>query len=209
MCKNNKKGKHLLARGFSTVELLVVMSLMLVVITSSVGIFLLVSRTQKRIIASQQIQGKVRYAFELVTRDIHTSTIDYDYYKDNNIQLLGNDNEVLPIDILALRDNFNQPVKYRLSGYKLQTSRGYTSGSETWYDLLSDNVKVVNLGFYIVPATNPFAPCTTLECGEVPNQQPRITISIVATNSVASIDAGYPQVIMRLQSTILSRVYFR
>lgn len=195
-----RKHIKLVAQGFTTIELLVVVALMLVVVGASANIFLLTSRTQKRIIANQQVQSDVRYALETMVRDIHTGSIDYSYYTDSTIPL--------PASILALRDPSNQLVLYRLNTTTsaLEVSRGF-SQTPTWHTLLSDNVQVSNLIFYVLPATNPFRPCSSeADCAAVANEMPRVTIVMTAQNNP---EPGYPVSALWLQTTVLTRSYQR
>ncbi|MDP3986306.1 MAG: hypothetical protein U1C53_02870 [Candidatus Veblenbacteria bacterium] len=191
------------AVGFTTIELLVVVAIMLVVVSAAASIFLLVSRTQKRIIANQQVQGEVRFALESMVRDIHVGMVDYGYYQ--SIPLVDASGVIQPLQALALRDASNQPVLYRLNSLNqtLEVSRGQGG---TWQPLLSDTVQVSMVRFYIVPAANPFVPCSGGSCATVPNEQPRVTVSLTAQNVPES---GYPTASLWLQTTIVSRAYRR
>lgn len=202
------KKEILLSKGFTTIELLVVMALMLVVISASVNIFLLTSRTQKKIISNQQVQSDMRYALETMVRDIHVSAIDYDYYESNIPALPLIDGSVVePMAILALRDSSNQSALYRLNTANNSLELSRDSGA-TWHPLLSNNVQVSSLVFYIVPASDPFILCGSggVDCSAVPNEQPRVTIALTAQNVP---DPGYPVTAIWLQTTILTRSYRR
>lgn len=192
-------------KGFTTIELLVVVALMMVVISAASSIFLLISRTQKRIIADQQVQSNVRFALETIARDIHVGSIDYNYYADNSYVLVDAGGIVQPMQILALLDSTNQPILYRLNTVNstLEASRGLAGN---WQPLLSGNVQVTNVRFYIVPESDPFVPCPSSDCSVVPNKQPRVTISITAQNVP---EPGYPIVSLWLQTTVLTRSYRR
>lgn len=203
-------GRPKSVRGFTTIELLVVMALMLVVVSASASIFLLVSRIQKRIIANQQVQGNVRFALETMVRDIHVGMIDYDYYQSQELTLIDALGVVSAMQVLALKDEVNQPVRYRLyapspDSQTLQVSRGFT---ENWQNLLSDNVQVANVRFYIVPASDPFQLCGSgsVDCESIANEQPRVTVVLTAQNVP---EPGYPVSTLWLQTTILTRSYRR
>jgi len=193
-------GQH----GFTTIELLVVVTLMIVVISAAAGIFLLVSRFQKRVIANQQVQADVRFAMETMVRDIHVGLIDYAYYGSS---LSDNSGVVQAMSTLALLDAANQPVRYRFnsSANALEVSRGYV---DNWQTLLANNVSVINVKFYIVPAADPFQACGAggVDCSLVPNEQPRVTISLTAQNVP---ETGFPTVSLMLQTTVLARTYRR
>lgn len=190
--------------GFTIIELLVVVALMMMVVSASANIFLLVSRSQKHIIANQQIQGNVRFALESIVRDLHSGLIDYDYYQTNGYSLV-NGGVVQPLQLLALRDAANQPVRYRLNNRILEVSRGLT---DSWQPLLSDNIQVSNARFYIVPSSDPFVSCGPggIDCSQVPNTQPRVTISLSVQNIP---EPGYPLASLWLQTTVLARTYKR
>lgn len=200
-------------KGFTTIELLVVMALMLVVVSAAAGIFVYISRIQKRILANQRVQGNVRFAMETLVREIHGGEIDYGYYSSKSVDLYDDINsKVNAVDELALRDSSYQLVLYRYndSADTLQVCRGSlcAEDSPVWVDILSDDVKVTNAEFYIVPAINPFQPCGTggLACNDLPNEQPRVTVRLVALSigdvSIAPTDIW-------LQTTVASRIYKR
>ncbi|OHA54797.1 MAG: hypothetical protein A2226_02010 [Candidatus Veblenbacteria bacterium RIFOXYA2_FULL_43_9] len=204
------KEKKLANQGFSTIELLVVMALIIVVVSAAAGIFLYVSRVQKRIMANQRVQGSVRFALETLVRDLHSSEIDYDYYNQAGLDLIESDGvTVVAVEILALRDSSYQPVLYRKNSDTLEVCRGLSCFTEagTWSAILSDDVQVVSIKYYIVPGVDPFEPCSGVACVTLPSEQPRVTLAFTAQSK--DPEPGTSPTVLWLQTTIVSRSYRR
>jgi type II secretory pathway pseudopilin PulG len=192
--------------GFTTIELLVVATLLSVVITGAVDIFGTVSRAQKRVYANQLVQANVRRAVESIIREVHTGMIDYAYYAEQGIALqVGS--VVQPLTQLALVDAQGQDVRFRLNttDKRLEVARGVTGAYEP---LTADAVEVQNVRFYLVPASDPFVPCGSggVDCSTVPNVQPRVTLTLSAQNKAT---AGQPISSIFLQATAANRSYQR
>ncbi len=193
-------------RGFTTIELLVVVTLLAVVITGAVDIFGTVSRAQKRVYANQLVQANLRRTVETIVREVHTGTIDYGYYVSQGI-VLDVSGVVQPLTELALIDALGQSVRFRFNSTsnRMEMTRGVSGSFEP---LTSDDVTVQNVRFYVVPSSSPFVPCGSggVDCGTVPNVQPRVTMVLSAQSQVA---VNQPVASMFVQTTVSNRSYQR
>ncbi len=198
-----RHGHKFLMRGFTVMEMIVVVAVFSVVVVSSTDIFFVVNRAHRKLVSTQSVQRDMRFALETLVRELHQGTIDYNYYSSQGT-LLKVASQVQGIVSLALIDPSGRPVRFRVldqggSNLKLQVSRGQV---DNWQNLLSDNIKLVMAKFYVVPESNPFVIGTTTH-----NEQPRVTI-ILSTQSIPTSAQDQP-VSFFLQTTIVSRNYQR
>lgn len=186
-------------RGFTIMEMVVVLAVFSVVAVVAADIFFNVTRAQKRVVQEQQIQSDVRFSLDVMAREIHQAFIDYDYYASQvPAQYLWQDGHVQPQTILALRDITGSPVRFRLEAETLEICR---SDCSSWQPLVSANIQVPRAQFYIVPSSDPFAQGTG-----APNDYPRVTIVLSAQSVAASQLPGQTYF---LQTTIAARSYRR
>ncbi len=196
-----------LSAGFTIMELVVVLGVFSIVVILVTDIFFIVTRAQRSLVASQAVQRDMRFVIESMVKDIQQGLIDYDYY---NSQVPAVDlqdpitGQVLPQSILALVDNTGRAVRYRFveagSGQpaRLEISRGV---SGDWDSLLSDDVVLIAVRFYLVPSSDPFRE------GAVSQQQPRVTITL-SGQAVPTSGSSLPATFF-LQTTTLTRTYLR
>lgn len=179
--------------GFTVMELLVAVTLLIVVVVAVTNIFSYVVKAQKRIYVNQQLQANLRFATESMVREIHQDLIDYAAY----VSPLAQEQTEL-----RLRDANGNSIRFRQSGNDLELSRDV---GVTWGKLLSDATRVVALKFYLAPTSDPLAPCPSTPCS-VPNEQPRVTIVLTAqsTSPYATVDNA-----VFFQTTVTTRTYRR
>jgi len=67
-------------RGFTLMELLVVMGLFSVTVMMASSIFMLSNRAQRRVLAVTSAQADLRYALEAIVREARMGRIDYASY---------------------------------------------------------------------------------------------------------------------------------
>ena len=64
------------SRGFSIVELLIVLAVFVIIMGSMVTIFISIIQNQRRILVKQETLSKVSYAMEYITRNVRSSSKD-------------------------------------------------------------------------------------------------------------------------------------
>ena len=141
-----KTRKH---RGCTLLEIVVVLGLFSVMVIIIVNVFLLALRSQRQTSFRQQTLSNLRYVMETITRQVRTSEIDYQYY-GGAVGAFENS--------LALKDQSDRQFVYSLSADGDITLL-ITQDEATEEALLTtvDEIKVLDLLFYISPATNPFS----------------------------------------------------
>lgn len=176
--------------GFTLIEILVAMSIFVIVMLTIGGIFVSITKTQRKSSIEQRVQAEARYALELLTQEIKGGEIDYNAYGGalgSNLQTILN----------LIRPNGDN-VQFRLGDNTLKMRVG---GSDQ--NVLSSDVKVENLQFYITPLASPF----DFGAG-VPNEQPRVTISFTVKEAKTTAKAEEKSE-MKVQTTVSSRIYRR
>lgn len=193
--------------GFSLMELLVVMSIFSTVVLIASDVFLISTRTQRKIYAFERAQGDARYTMEAITREVRSGEIDYAYYATRNPALGSPDSE------LALLQSDLTPIRFKLSDTSTQNLCPdgigpcllVTVGSGTAQAVTPKNVIVRTAKFYIQPLADP----TILDAATglySSNIQPRVTI--VLTLQSKAVDTA-EQSTVYLQTTATSRAYKR
>ena len=189
--------------AFTTMEMIVALAVFSLVMVAATDIFFTATRAHRKLVASQSVQRDMRFAVDTMVQQMRQDSIDYDYYVSNNLSLKTG-SQVQAASILALRDPAGGAVRWRVADVgggvlQLQVSRGEV---DNWQSLLSDNIKLNLVQFYIVPDTDPFALSAA-----APNEQPRLTI-VISAQALPNSPLDTP-VSFFLQTSVVSRIYRR
>ncbi len=194
------------SRGFSLMELLVVLGIFSTVVTASTDIFMMASRAQRKVFALERAQADARFTMEAIAREVRTGTLDYDYYL-NNGDLLAQPG---PLTVLALRDEQNKPIRFFRSDSACANQLSspciaVAIGDGEPAPLTPSGVSVLNLRFYVSPATDPnaFDPATGKFAADI---QPHVTALLALQTTSTDVRE---QSIVYLQTTVESRSYRR
>ncbi|MBI3290670.1 prepilin-type N-terminal cleavage/methylation domain-containing protein, partial [Candidatus Falkowbacteria bacterium] len=147
---NRKSGK-----GFTLMEILVVMAFFAVLVVVLVNVFLLALRAQRQAAFRQETLDNLRFISETITRQIRNSQI---YYYDPNdpqspeYDIDGEAGISGPEQELHLIDGEGNNYVYYLDVGEIKVA---INGEESKLTTISD-VTVVKLLFFIDPETNPF-----------------------------------------------------
>ena len=95
-------------KGFTLIEMVVVVAIFAVAITITTDVFILAQRAQKKTAALQRLNNDLRYITNKMEGDLRTSTIYYDHYAPSGPNPAG-------VDELALKDFEGKSVVYKLS----------------------------------------------------------------------------------------------
>lgn len=167
-------------------ELLVSVSLLAVIMLLATTIFTLVLEGQRNTIASQNVQESMRYALEVMSKEIRMA-------KDNPGTCLGPAGTYVPVNTV-----FNSPgagvlyfvnkdgacTTYELSGGRLLITRDAIAGY-----LTPSKITLSNLAFAIY---------------EGAGTQPKVTVKMDARMNIGKIQN---QANIKLQTTLSSRFY--
>jgi len=154
MIGNNLKRK----KGFTLIEILVVLALFTVLGMVIMDVFLLSLRSQRQVSARQKSLVSLRYVMETISRQIRTSQIYYydpddeasPRYDNGGTGQLGIDN---PEPELYLINQDGNEIAYYQEGGVIKMS---INGQESVLTDL-DELVIVKFLFYIEPVTDPFA----------------------------------------------------
>ncbi len=196
------------SRGFTLMELLVVLTIFSMVVTTATDIFLLTNRSQRKIFGLERTQADARYTLEAIAREVRTGSIDYAYYAGRAAPLGVPDAE------LALIDSTNAPIKFKVSDASNETlcadanSRPcllVTVGAASPAAITPKNVAVRTAKFYVSPTSDPMTYDTTSGT-YASNVQPHVTIVLVLESRG---DRAGEQSVVYLQTTVTNRGYKR
>lgn len=140
----NKKNQ----RGFTLIEIIVVLGIFSMLVVVILNVFILVMRSQRQAAFRQETLSDLRYVVETISKQVRTSEIDYSfpYDKDLDAGINGAENE------LYLKD-----ADGNIFAYYLQNGELFSSVNGQISNLTkADEIKIVSLSFYISPSTNPF-----------------------------------------------------
>jgi type II secretory pathway pseudopilin PulG len=136
------------SRGFSLLELITVIGLLLIIGTMIAAVYMQVLRTQRHASARQTMVGDIRGALETITQHIKAGEIDYASYDSPfAVQpIIGPQNK------LAIRLADGSVIEYALDNDQLVVRRA----GQVFRVTNPAVSRVVRFDVYISPETNPF-----------------------------------------------------
>jgi len=189
--------------GFTVMETVLVLGIFSIATTYAISIFVQSNAIQKRTANVQRTTSDARYVLEVMAREFRMGSLDYTF---SGYQLPLTDVQ----SILALRDENNQPVRFRRS--EVEAGRfavQICSSSETcaapgdWLEITPPELSVERLSFYLSPSQSPFV-------WQLPdyaaNQQPLLTIVLETKSLLYDPTAAH---LSHFQTTVSSRNYQR
>jgi len=144
--------------SFTLIELMVSMSLLVVAILATLGIYLRIIGSQEKTLGQLNIQEDGQYLMSLIVKDIRAGIIDYNNYP-NPLDS--------PEDELLLLDYSGNQIRYKTD---LTGSGNCASTRSNFQTITMTNVSVERLDFYISPLSDPFT------AGSITYEHPRITV---------------------------------
>lgn len=168
--KNNK--------GFTLLEITVAIGLFTIILTLTANIFKYVMESQRSAISSQNIQESMRYAFELMSREIRTATGDHDgsICTSTPRYKVFNTNEAEEVDSgyqLYFKNKNNECVTYATNTtgqLKITRITDEGAGDEFSFPITPDEVDIKKMSFFVIDD----------EAGAFHSLQPRVTFVIEA-----------------------------
>lgn len=187
-------------RGFTLIELVVVLGIFLVAMTAATSIFVSAHKASQRTIALTRTSGDARWVMEKMVDDIRLATVDY---ASLNLDSEGKTSQ------LFLRTNEGNTIGYGMPG---DTDRAALCGgsagcvvvfpenSAVPTRITGNTTRVRRLDFYVWPAKDPFV----LASDGRALGQPRVTIVMdIETIGGKKEEQSH----LSLQTTVSTRVY--
>lgn len=196
------------ARGFTLMEMVVVLGLFSVIVVTATDIFILANKAQRKVYGLERIQADARYAMEAVVREVRADNIDYAYYATRTLPL------ALPDTELALVDSSGQSLMFAQSRADQAALCPdaisipcllITVGTGTPVSMTPKGVRVRSARFYISPSSDPFLYITTT-FSYANNIQPKVTF-VLTLETVGERDGESS--VVALQTTATQRRYAR
>lgn len=172
-------------KGFTLIEMIVVLGAFTFVITISLSSFLAILNAQKKSIAIENVQENLRFALEMMLKEIRTGTSYYcgTVYDDfgngaNNKDCSGGGPIItfktpsLKIIIYRLKDGVIE--KYSNDYTNLQCLISSPSNDNCFLKITFPDINIQNLKFYVV-GSRPYIPADT----PPDEMQPRVTITLL------------------------------
>lgn len=186
-------------KGFTYIELIIVVSIFSIIVTIIGTTFILFSKAEVKTSINEHLLADGRYLLETIVRSVRTNKIDYSLYTSPIIN---------PVEYLAVRNSDNNLIEFRFD--ESNCPNGITSCMMmTHLDgtgvLSGKNMNVDYAKFYIMPLLNPFDVDGTGNYAS--NEQPSI-LMVLGLSSTKTTAEGIP-VTIELQTTISTKAYER
>lgn len=191
-------------------EMIVALGIFTTVVASVSNIFMLASRSQRKVFTMDRAQSDARFVMEAIAREVRMGTIDFSYYAGLPE----------PFQELAMIDTTGQSLRFHRSTSENDDKCAdansnpcllVTIGSNEPEAVTPKGVKILNTRFYVTPKVDPWEFHPELG-GYASNEQPRVTIVLVTESSTpgkAAAVAAQDRSIMYVQTTVTSRNYKR
>jgi len=196
------------ARGFTLMEMIVVLGLFSVIVVSATDIFVLANKAQRKVYGLERIQADARYAMEAVVREVRADRIDHAYYAARATPLANPDTELALIDVSGQSVLFSQSDASQSASCPDAASAPcllVSVGGGAAVSMTPKGVKVRSAKFYVAPIVDPFA-YDVGTSSYASNVQPHVTF--VLTLETAGEREGETSVVT-LQTTAVQRRYAR
>ncbi len=213
-------------KGFTFVELVVVIFIFSILLTGAIDIFVQAQRAQRKVAALEKLQDDARFLMQTITQSFQLGSLDFDCYqrpeKDKalNLGLCGDSIDTLEGNgILGIKTFEGKTILFAHSSLIgegqgkcideesapcVMVAEVSSAGEPSWTPASSQGVRVETLQFYLSPDKNPFVLNDQNEY--ISNAQPRVTVVFGATAQIKRFKETAKTFV---QTTISSREYKR
>ncbi len=193
-------------RGFTLVEMLVVVGIFSLIMVAVTGIILSGLRLERRVTGGNQAVEDARRDIQGLVRLVRFSRINYVWYVDQGINLAA------PVATLAIISEQDERLFVRAGttscfGRTLPCLEMSIDTGRSWTPLTASGVAVDDFVFYISPSQNPFVKNANGEFINPP-LQPRITI-VGTFRAPGRGGRSSEDIVVPVQTTVSLRTYAR
>lgn len=192
-------------KGFTLIEILVVIAIFMTVMLIVSDIFLTVSTRQHQLITRQNLVNEMNQVMEKIAQIIRLNKIDYELLEGGGekdyLYFVNEEEDYNTVGLLVLPGTGNTPpitqifIGEKQEGPLLQNLKFISSS----------NFTILNLKFYISPEENPYE-YDPVTFDYLMDEQPKVTILLEAETKEANQQLRQR---LALQTTITSRYYER
>ncbi len=190
-------------KGFSAVEMLIVVAIFSIASVAITATFINFTRLHRRVANAEILGEEMRYAAELLVRAARSNTIEYPALPSgltspsSTIHFVSSGGNPIWVQRFATSSSVCAGLDVPCLGLS-------TDSGTNWSAITGKNVAVHTFDVYVTPTENPFEP---VGIGVYDNDdQPRVTFQIgatyIATNPLESAN-------LQLQTSVSSRLYLR
>ncbi|MEA3249676.1 MAG: prepilin-type N-terminal cleavage/methylation domain-containing protein [Patescibacteria group bacterium] len=205
---HERKAVRSSCRGFTLMEMIVAITIFSTLIVAATDIFLLASRTQRKVFDLESMQASARYTMEAMVREVRTGVIDLDYYAGRAQPLGTPDTELALIDSEGDQIRFFESDASTEADCPNENSRPcllVAVGVNPPAPISPKGIRVRSVSFYVSPDVDPFA-FNSAAGSYLSNIQPSVTIVMSFESASRKIDE---RTYTYLQTTATSRRYER
>ena len=191
-----------LNKGFTLIELMVSLGILVVVILAAMGIYLNVIGTRQKTVGQLNIQEDGQYLMSLIVKDIRAGMVDYTGHGTIN----SPEEKLYLLDFSASPNQIRYRTNLSESGVcgsarcVLERCKDTSCAEEDYHSITMANISVERLDFYINPVTNPFT------AGSITNYvHPRVTVVL----KLKSLIEKTGEKLLTLQQTVPQRYTYR
>ena len=190
--------------GYSLIEIMVSLAVFAILLLSILSIAQSVSNGQKAAIQAQNTQESLRFAFEVISKEMRSAKQSDDECNPDGV--VSDNNEVFNIgnfigdsDVLYFKNKNNECTYYYLEGFRLKIARDddISDGINDDFFISPNDVNITNLKFNIIDNE-------IYNVGEYPQDpiQPLVTIIIELEGAGAKFKQKFT-----MQTSVSSRHY--
>ena len=189
-------------QGFTLIELMVSLGILVMVIMSAMGVYIHVIGTREKALGQLNIQEEGQYLMSLMVKDIRAGKVDYSNYGGSDCGTIAGGTSLTAE--LCLLDFSSNEIRYKKESVSatrdvLKRCQAAPCASEDYQNITMTNATIERLDFYINPVSNPFT------AGSTTYEHPRVTI-VMRLRSLTE-KPGTRDLI--LQQTVPQRYTFR
>lgn len=189
-------------QGFTLVEMLVAMAIFVIFVGVLLNSYTTIVRSQREANEYREMYSMAREFFDYLTLQLRDGMVDYQFYQGAAI---GSPSE----DLVLISKDATKRIYFDFDVDKQNvsvSSRKFDGNVEL--DLLeertfgSDEVKVIELGFYVSPANDPYD--SDFFADDSVQFQPKVTVFAKFEKTLPGAREPF---VMDLETTVSSRVY--
>ena len=150
MDDNQKKLKKLSQNAFTLLELIISISILSSIFMAVMGIYLYSFSTQQKSLGSLNIQEDGQFLMNIITQDIRTGKVKYDYYPSGQVHAANSSTSTL-----ALTVGTSTIVYQRVASGAINVIQRSDDGGSTFQTMTMSTLNIKKMDFRVYPITNP------------------------------------------------------